>query len=88
MKTTISFTLDTERDRDLLRWLNGLPKRERSKAIREALRTNLGRGGVTLDDVYQAVLALRQSGMVVADSRDVADDEPPDIVGNLDRLGL
>jgi len=91
---TISFTVDSEKDRDLVRWLDGLPRRKRSEAIRKALRANLGRGGVTLGDVYQAVKALERrldAGVLVASASPSNRDEldaPPDVLAALDNLGL
>ena len=91
---TISFTVDGEKDRDLVRWLDGLPRRKRSEAIRGALRAHLGRGGVTLGDVYQAVKALERrldSGVLVASaspSDGDGPDAPPDVLAALDNLGL
>ena len=91
---TVSFTVDSEKDRDLVRWLDGLPRRKRSEAIREALRAHLGRGGVTLGDVYQAVKALERklgTGVVVASASPSGRDEPdvpPDVLAALDSLGL
>ncbi|PID87033.1 MAG: hypothetical protein CSB13_01355 [Chloroflexi bacterium] len=90
MKMTVSFTLDTEQDWDLVRWLSGLPKGGRSERIREALRASMGRGDVTLADVYSAVLELRHSGLAIEGDGEWNDDgdEPPDVADNLDRLGL
>jgi Arc/MetJ-type ribon-helix-helix transcriptional regulator len=91
---TVSFTVDSEKDRDLVRWLDGLPRRKRSEAIREALRAYLGRWGVTLGDVYQAVKALERklsTGVVVASGSLLDRDEPdapPDVLAALDSLGL
>ena len=65
---TVCFTVDNDDDHDLVRWLDGLPKRKRSEAIRETLRAGLDRGGVTLGDVYQVVKGLErrlQNGAVV-----------------------
>ena len=92
-KVTVSFTLDGEADRDLVHWLDRLPKGKRSEAVREALREHLGRGGVTLGDVYQAVKDLErklQAGAVVACAAPVQEDdwdEPPDAAAALDALG-
>ena len=61
---TISFTVDSEGDKDLVRWLDSLPRRKRSAPIRKTLRDGLARGGVTLGDVYQAVKGLRQLGII------------------------
>jgi hypothetical protein len=93
-KITVSFAVDSDKDGDLVRWLDGVPRGKRSEAIREALRAHLGRGGVTLADVYQAVKALERkvgSGVVVT-STDLPGqgepDAPPDVLAALDSLGL
>jgi len=94
VRINCSFSLDNVKDRDLLHWLDSLPKRERSRAIREALRAQLSQSGVTLGDVYQAVKALERklhSGAALIQSAAVPDDgpeEPPDVAANLDSLGL
>ena len=91
---TVSFALDDQQDRDLLRWLDSLPKRGKSEAIRDALRAHLGRGGITLGDVYQAVKELErklQNGASVAHTPALPADvpeEPPDVAEALDKLGL
>ena len=92
-KIVVSFAVDSDDDRDLVRWLDGLPNRKRSEAIREALRSHLGRGGVTIGDVYQAVQELGrklQAGTVVGCASPSAEewDEPADIAAALDGLGL
>jgi hypothetical protein len=96
-KVTISFTLDSERDQRTLHYLQGLPKGEKSGAIREALDAHLGGGGVTLGDVYRAVKDLDRkigNGFVlvqagnVGSGPQVATDEPADVAANLDGLGL
>ena len=93
-KITVSFAVDSDRDGDLVRWLDGVSRGKRSEAIREALRAHLGRGGVTLGDVYQAVKALERkmgTGAVVA-SLPLSDrdepDAPPDVLVALDSLGV
>ncbi len=91
---TVCFTLDSDKDRDLIRWMDNLPKRKRSEAIREALHVHLGQGGVTLGDVYQAVKELERkldAGMVmVTSSEPISDDqnEPTEAAAALDALGL
>jgi hypothetical protein len=96
-KVTISFTLDSERDRRILRYLDDLPRGERSAVIREALGAHLGAGGVTLGDVYQAVKGIQHkldNGMVLGKPRAAGSgfqthtDEPEDVAANLDALGL
>lgn len=92
MKTTISFTLDTETDKDLLRWLKQQPRNHRSAAIRAAIREHLTHGGVTIGDVYQAVQALRndvqsRTFTTAAGTSEPEIDEPAAAVAALDRLG-
>jgi len=89
-KTVVAFSLDTEADRDILRWLER--QENRSAAIRAALREHLARGGVTLGDVYQAVKDLErklQAGAVMgcaAPTQGDDWDEPPDAAAALDAL--
>jgi hypothetical protein len=92
---TISFSLDSLQDADILRWLEGLPSRGRSVAIRDALRGYLGTRGVTLGDVYQVVKEIDRKlarGVAVASTADEASadeaDTPQDILDALDSLGL
>lgn len=91
-KLTVSFTLDSEKDRDLVHWLERLPHRRRSAAIRETLRAGLARGGVTLGDVYQAVKELERkirAGAVTVDHHPENPEgweEPPEAVAALDAL--
>jgi len=96
-KVTISFTLDSERDRRILHYLEGLPKGEKSGAIREALDARLGGGSVTLGDVFQAVKDLDRkvgNGFLLVQTGDsggafqVTADEPADVAANLNALGL
>ena len=89
-KVTISFTLDDSRDKRILRWLEGLPKRKKSEAIREALTAHLGQNGITLQDIYEAIMDLKRSGLVVAsqDGSGPQSDVPADVLDNLSNLGL
>jgi hypothetical protein len=89
---TVCFTVDSDEDRDLVRWLDGFPKRRRSEAIRKTLRVGLDRGGVTLGDVYQAVKSLErrlQNGVVAAlpaEGTSSEYDEPAEAAAALDAL--
>jgi hypothetical protein len=87
---TYSFTLDTERDKRLYRWLEGLSKGEKSRAIREALAAHLGQNGITLRDIYEAIQELKRCGVAVAskDDREPQADIPADVLENLSKLGL
>jgi hypothetical protein len=94
-KVTSSFTLDDQSDRDILTWLDRLPKRKKSEAIREVLRAHLRGRGVTLSDIYQAVREIDRklaSGAVIVGTGEVDDamdtNEPPDVAAALDSLGL
>ncbi len=89
-KQTVCFTLDTEADRDLARWLGQFGRGERSSAIRDTLRAGLG-GGVTLGDVYQVVKGIERKmaagAVVVPDSSDAPPvEEPPEAAAALDAL--
>ena len=57
-KQTITFVLDTNRDRDVLRWLEG--QANKSSAIREAIRAQMDRADVTLRDVLAAIQDLKR----------------------------
>lgn len=90
-KVVIPVSMDTEADRDLLRWLER--QENRSAAIRDALREYIGRGSVTLGDVYQAVKELErklQTGaMIVGGASQRSGDEweePPEAAAALDAL--
>jgi hypothetical protein len=88
-KVIISFSLNLERDRRIVQWLNSQPNR--SAAIREALEAHLGGGGVTLSDVYQAIRELEhkiESGAWAFAPSPASSDEPPDVAANLDALGM
>jgi len=91
-KRTETFTFDDEEYPALARWLDNLPKRGKSKAIREALSSYLAHE-ITLGDVYQAVLALErkigQGSMILSNGNHrEASEEPEDIKEALDNLGL
>ncbi|MBU0513918.1 MAG: hypothetical protein KJ621_04030 [Proteobacteria bacterium] len=92
---TVSFTLDSETDRDLVRWLAALPRRQKSAMIRDTLRVGLARGDLTLGDVYQAIKEVERKlarGVVVAGGAPAGaaprdwPDEPADAAAALDAL--
>ncbi len=93
MKATISFTLDTEADADLLDWMNRHSgTRRRSIAIRDALRRGIGtRDDVSNAEVLQAVQALARKigrGVVIGSEGQQRPPESPRAAANLDKLGL
>ena len=89
-KQAITFVVDSDRDRDILHWLEG--QANKSAAIREAIRAHLERGTVSLSEVYEAIQELKQVGWappadaVAGPRRD--EDEPEDVAEALDSLGL
>ena len=89
-RQTITFVLDTVRDRDILHWLEG--QENKSAAIRQAIRAHLGRTGITLAEVYEAIQDLKRGGWVRGAGAQTptatASDEPPDVAAALDSLGL
>jgi len=92
-KVTFTVSMDSEADRDLLRWLER--QDNRSAAVREVLRAHLGGGDVTLGDVYRAVQDLRaeiRSRTIAAGSlrsgEVAAVDEPAAAAAALEQLGV
>lgn len=89
-KQTVTFVVDTERDRDILRWLGS--QDNKSAAIREAIREHLGRGCITLTDIYEAIQGLKRGNWTPAPHTQPDNvegrDESPDVAAALDSLGL
>lgn len=89
-RQTITFVLDTKRDRDVLRWLQG--QENKSAAIRAAIRACLEHEAITLGDVYEAILELQRRNWVPVSepqaSNAASSEEPPDVAAALDSLGL
>lgn len=86
-----SFSLDKERDGDVVAWLDA--QINASEAIRAALRAHISRERLSLADVYQAVKALeaqlcsgqgaQPAAVGVTETR-----EDPALAAQLDQLGL
>ena len=88
MKLTFTIALDTDRDRDLVAYLDARPNR--SAAIRDALRLAVEQGrrpAATIDDVLAAVQALQRGGVLHSEQTG-SEGEPPDIAAALDNLGV
>ena len=86
-KVFVTLALNSETDRDILRWLDR--QDNKSAAIRAAIRATITSGGVTIGDVYQAVKALERkvaAGVIVTASDDNYTDEPPEAAAALDAL--
>jgi sulfur carrier protein ThiS len=94
MAVIVNFSLDPDKDKDLLKWLGR--QTNRSAAIRSALRSYMAETeGVTLADVLAEVRALPSRMSVVAvnsEPEPVGEGEEPEeaaanLNGLLDRLG-
>jgi hypothetical protein len=91
-KKRLVFVVDDKRDSDILSWW--VHQENKSAAIRALIRRQIKQDGVTLYDIYQAVIELDRklaSEALVATAGNVSDvdcDEPPDVVAALDNLGL
>ena len=87
-KVFCNISLDAEADKDILAWLDRQPNK--SAAMRQAARAYLGRAGVTVADVLQAVHDLERkvkAGSIIAQDAEAGDsDEPPDVAAALDAL--
>ena len=91
-KTFTNISLDTEADKDILRWLER--QENKSAAVRSAIREHVGRNGITLGDVYRAVKDLErriEAGAIVVAGRveaseEEAWDEPADVAAALEAL--
>jgi hypothetical protein len=91
-KTFTNISLDTEADKDILRWLER--QENKSAAIRAAIREHIGRNGITLGDVYRAVKDLERKleigAVVIAGGAGEPEgdlwDEPDDAAAALDAL--
>lgn len=86
-----SFSLDTERDAEVLAWLDIQPNV--SDAIRAALRVYSSASAITLEEVYRAIKDLEvhiNSGQWhgQAGARVATPAEDPDLAAQLDQLGL
>lgn len=93
MAVIINISLDPDKDKDILRWLE--KQTNRSAAIREAIRSHIAKSeGVTLADVLAEVRALpsRLSVITVNSEQVTPEGEEPtaaasNLDGLLDRLG-
>lgn len=94
MAVFVNISLDPDKDRDILEWLDS--QENRSAAVREAIRSHMAETvGVTLADVLAEVRALpsRLSVVAVNAQPELAEEgkEPEEAAANLngllDRLG-
>lgn len=93
-RTTRTITFDTERDADLLTWLDA--QKNVSQAVRDVLRASIAyhRQETTIDQVYHAVLDLSakvEAGAIVRVESETHDGDAPGTEAAalaLDNLGL
>jgi len=76
-----TFSFDSERDREILKWIDSKAKNKRSEHVRAALKRYIGQQ-VSLGDVYQELAEIKQALQrgAVAQASDAADvdGEPED----------
>jgi len=91
---TVSFSLDPERDADLVTWLDKHDRRARSAAIREKLRAGIRQNSSSLADVLAELREIKRmlrSGVVAVSTADAGQDDDPAsaaVKGKLANLGL
>ena len=95
-KTSVGFSVDTERDRDILAWLE--LQENKSNAIRAAIRATMLDQSVTLGDVLQELGEVKRmlragavGGVDQVEIDDQVESDDPDVLavrGILDTLGL
>jgi len=90
---TVSFSLDPERDADLVTWLDKHDRRARSAAIREKLRAGIRQNGPTLADVLAELREIKRMLRAGAQAAFVDPGQDDDSVsavvkGKLANLGL
>lgn len=91
MTAIYSFSLDEKNDAAVKRWLDSLPKRQRSREICEILAAHIN-GQVTLLEIYHKLTVIEQkigNGIIMTGGKEEARmiDEPPDVAANIDGLG-
>ena len=90
-KITVSFTFDDQKFPRLVRWLNSLPVKGKSKAIREVLDAHVsGKELITMGDLHEEIKQIESGKCLVSSSepKNNGNDEPDDIAEALDNLGL
>jgi len=86
---TVSFTIDDEHDADLQAWLDKQEPRQRSAAIRKALRAGITGASVTLADLAEGLRQIKRmlrSGVAVQADGAGDDAEDPEAAAVADKL--
>jgi len=81
MKAVVPVSLDTDRDADILIWLDRQPNK--SAAIREAIRETIA--GITLADIYNEIQELKRRSFVTGRPEPEL-IEQSEAAANLDKL--
>jgi len=84
MRIVIPLSLNSKQDADILAWIEQQPERERSAAIRRTIRAHINQSSITLADVYQAIVELKQ-GVIIATPQPEPETDP-ELDSNLDAL--
>lgn len=79
-------TFDSERDKDILDRL--AQSRNASKFIRDACRLAMDEEKISLATILEEIREIKRNGIAISGNGEVKQDEPEDIVANLDALGL
>ena len=82
-KVTLAFSVDDDKDADIVRWWEGLERRQHSATMRAAIRAYRNTTGLTLGDLLNEIGEIKRlirAGVVVqtnGNGGDVADDNEP-----------
>ena len=82
-KVTLAFSVDDDKDADIVRWWEGLERRQHSATMRAAIRAYRNTTGLTLGDLLNElgeIKRLIRAGVVVqanGNGGDVAQDDEP-----------
>lgn len=88
-KKYINFLTNEDRDADILKWLEAQDNKSEAirAAIRLAMRGEVERPEITLQDIYQELQDIKRNGFIMRDDKGDY-DEPADVAANLENLGL
>jgi len=94
LRVQIRFSLDHNKDADILEYLDGLPAHQRSVLIRDSLRSYVRHDGVTLGDIWEDLQALKAMSLnlqgraiSVQREKEESGEVSEEILTNLDKLG-
>jgi len=82
-KVTLAFSVDDDKDADIVQWWEGLERRQHSATMRAAIRAYRNTTGLTLGDLLNEIGEIKRlirAGVVVqtnGNGGDVAQDDEP-----------